>query len=179
MVFTAFQVLLLLLECLQWQIPIKASGRANGGYVCSTIKSLMWSLKVSNIFSSIWIFCPCSHLVWLLGDVTRRLCTAAEIKFYFNSFLERESSKAQFLRPNKNCNLTSWVPGCESGWASTVASNVKVELKNSKDMPERILDSQPCCAGFFCPQGITCMIRKSTSSVSIIGACIYLWHANV
>ncbi|XP_058212810.1 putative white-brown complex homolog protein 30 [Rhododendron vialii] len=92
------------------------------------------------------------------GDVTRRLCTAAEIKFYFNSFLERGSSNAQFLRPNKNCNLTSWVPGCESGWASTVAPNVKVELKNSKDIPERTLDSQPCCEGFFCPQGITCMI---------------------
>ncbi|KAF5941341.1 hypothetical protein HYC85_022508 [Camellia sinensis] len=82
----------------------------------------------------------------------------AEIKFYFNSFFERRSSNAQFLRPNKNCNLTSWVLGCESGWASSVALNVKVDLKNSKDIPERTRATQPCCEGFFCPQGITCMI---------------------
>ncbi|XAR69119.1 Sulfate-transporting ATPase [Bertholletia excelsa] len=92
------------------------------------------------------------------GDVMQRLCTAAEIKFYFNSFFERKSSNAHFLRPNKNCNLTYWVAGCEPGWASSVARNVKVDLKNSKDIPVRNLDSQPCCPGFFCPQGITCMI---------------------
>lgn len=134
----------------------------------------MGSLNVPILLhmSCLFMFSSCVTI----GDVTRRLCTAAEIKFYFNSFLERGSSNAQFLRPNKNCNLTSWVPGCESGWASTVAPNVKVELKNSKDIPERTLDSQPCCEGFFCPQGITCMIRKSTSNVSVIGACIYLWH---
>ncbi|KAI8014422.1 hypothetical protein LOK49_LG05G00734 [Camellia lanceoleosa] len=92
------------------------------------------------------------------GDVSQRLCTAAEIKFYFNSFFERKSSNAHFLRPNKNCNLTSWASGCESGWASSVPPNVKVDLKDSKDMPERTHASQPCCEGFFCPQGITCMI---------------------
>ncbi|GFZ14323.1 non-intrinsic ABC protein 12 [Actinidia rufa] len=94
------------------------------------------------------------------GDVTQRICTAAEIKFYFNSFFERKSSNAQFLRPNKNCNLTSWAPGCEPGWASSVAPGVKVNLKDSKDMPARTYESQPCCEGFFCPQGITCMIRS-------------------
>ncbi|XP_052173801.1 putative white-brown complex homolog protein 30 isoform X2 [Diospyros lotus] len=94
------------------------------------------------------------------GDVMQRLCTAAEIKFYFNSFFERGSSNAHFLRPNRNCNLTHWVPGCESGWSSCVPPNVKVDLRNSKDMPTRTNDSRPCCEGFFCPQGITCMIRS-------------------
>ncbi|XAR51040.1 Sulfate-transporting ATPase [Bertholletia excelsa] len=92
------------------------------------------------------------------GDVMRRLCTAAEIKFYFNSFFERQSSNALFLRPNKNCNLTSWAPGCEPGWQSSIPLDIKVDLRNQKDIPERTVDSQPCCEGFFCPQGITCMI---------------------
>ncbi|GFZ12813.1 ABC transporter family protein [Actinidia rufa] len=34
----------------------------------------------------------------------------------------------------------------------------KVDLKNSKEVPDRTLDCQPCCDGFFCPNGITCMI---------------------
>ncbi|KAL3536259.1 hypothetical protein ACH5RR_004720 [Cinchona calisaya] len=91
-------------------------------------------------------------------DVTQRLCTAAEMKFYFSSFMERKSAEAQFLKPNRNCNLTSWVPGCEPGWACSVASNVKVDMKNSKDIPDRTHSSLPCCEGFFCPRGLTCMI---------------------
>ncbi|XP_057979127.1 ABC transporter G family member 28-like isoform X3 [Malania oleifera] len=92
------------------------------------------------------------------GDVTRRLCTAAEINFYFSSFFERRSSSANYLRPNKNCNLSSWVSGCEPGWACTVGPNQQVDLRNSRDMPVRIRDCQACCEGFFCPHGITCMI---------------------
>ncbi|XP_075502266.1 putative white-brown complex homolog protein 30 [Primulina tabacum] len=91
-------------------------------------------------------------------DVTKRICTAAEMKFYFTSFMDTKSANAQFLKPNRNCNLTSWVPGCEPGWACGVASNVTVDLKNSKDIPDRTRDSQPCCEGFFCPRGLTCMI---------------------
>lgn len=91
-------------------------------------------------------------------DVTQRLCTAAEMKFYFSSFMESKSAEAQVLKPNRNCNLTSWVPGCEPGWACGVASNVKVDLRNSKEIPDRSRDSQPCCEGFFCPRGLTCMI---------------------
>ncbi|XP_047307489.1 putative white-brown complex homolog protein 30 [Impatiens glandulifera] len=92
------------------------------------------------------------------GDVTKRLCTSAEVKLYFSSFFEAKSSAAQFLRPNKNCNLSSWVPGCEPGWCSTIPANVKVDIRNSKDIPDRTEDSLPCCEGFICPQGITCMI---------------------
>ncbi|XP_034702796.1 ABC transporter G family member 28-like isoform X1 [Vitis riparia] len=91
------------------------------------------------------------------GDITRRLCTSAETKFYFsNFFLKSESSN--YLRPNKNCNLTTWVSGCEPGWACSVGQNQQVNLKNSQNIPTRTHDCQACCEGFFCPRGITCMI---------------------
>lgn len=92
------------------------------------------------------------------GDVTERLCTAAELKFYFDHFFQAGSSS--FLEPNINCNLANWVAGCEPGWASRVGSNQQVNLTNSQYIPARTTDSQPCCAGFFCPRGLTCMIRK-------------------
>ena len=88
----------------------------------------------------------------------QRLCTAAEIKFYFNSFFARE--KTNYLKPNKNCNLSSWVDGCEPGWACSAGPNRKVDLKNANDMPFRTTDCGACCEGFFCPHGLTCMIRK-------------------
>ncbi|KAI9124335.1 hypothetical protein K1719_004257 [Acacia pycnantha] len=91
------------------------------------------------------------------GDVTKRLCTAAEMRFYFNSFFE-SSRSANFLKPNKNCNLTSWVSGCEPGWACSVGSQQQVDLQNSKEIPARTTSCQACCEGFFCPQGLTCMI---------------------
>lgn len=90
------------------------------------------------------------------GDVTKRLCTAAELKFYFSHFFE--SGSTNYLKPNKNCNLTNWEAGCEPGWASSVASDQRVDLKNSQHIPVRTLDSQPCCEGFFCPRGMTCMM---------------------
>ncbi|CAL0299695.1 unnamed protein product [Lupinus luteus] len=93
----------------------------------------------------------------LTGDISRRLCTAAEVKFYLDSLLERSTS-ASYLEPNKNCNLTSWVPGCEPGWACSVPSDQNVDLRNSKDTPARTSNCQPCCEGFFCPRGITCMM---------------------
>lgn len=54
--------------------------------------------------------------------------------------------------------MTSWVPGCEAGWACSVAQNQKADLKNSKVTPDRTSECQPCCPGFFCPMGLTCMI---------------------
>uniref|UniRef100_A0A5B7B0A7 ABC transporter domain-containing protein n=1 Tax=Davidia involucrata TaxID=16924 RepID=A0A5B7B0A7_DAVIN len=92
------------------------------------------------------------------GDLMQRLCTAAEIKFYFSSFFESGSKSTNYLKPNNNCNLTSWASGCEPGWACSVGKDKKVDLKNSKNVPARTLDCQPCCEGFFCPHGITCMI---------------------
>ncbi|CAM8955640.1 unnamed protein product [Rhodiola kirilowii] len=91
------------------------------------------------------------------GSLTRRICTAAEIKFYFTSYFSTTKSTS-FVGLNKNCNLSSWVSGCEPGWACSAGKDQKVDLKNSKDIPSRTLDCGPCCEGFFCPSGITCMI---------------------
>ncbi|KAL8516650.1 hypothetical protein ACS0TY_015055 [Phlomoides rotata] len=92
-------------------------------------------------------------------DVTKRICTAAEMKFYFMSFMDSKAdAAAQFLKPNRNCNLTSWVPGCEPGWACSVPDDKQVDLKNANDFPDRVYHSEPCCPGFFCPKGLTCMI---------------------
>ncbi|RZC70461.1 hypothetical protein C5167_033599 [Papaver somniferum] len=87
------------------------------------------------------------------GDITQRLCTAAEIKFYFRRYLA-----TNYLRPNENCNLTTWNPGSEPGWACRVDFDQLVDLKNSRDMPTRASNCNTCCEGFFCPQGLTCMI---------------------
>lgn len=95
----------------------------------------------------------------------QRLCTASEMKFYASSIildtLEDSSTKSSnYVKPNMNCNLSSWVPGCEPGWACSVGKDVQVDLKNSNEIPSRTLECQPCCEGFFCPHGLTCMIRE-------------------
>ncbi|KAJ6362576.1 hypothetical protein OIU78_002889 [Salix suchowensis] len=68
------------------------------------------------------------------------------------------TDQTHYLKPNKNCNLSSWPNGCEPGWGCGTNPNQKIDLYNSKDMPLRTRDCQPCCEGFFCPQGLTCMI---------------------
>lgn len=92
-----------------------------------------------------------------IGDVIKRLCTAAEVKFYAQ--LLTSGGGRGNLKPNRNCNLSAWPLGCEPGWACRVGG-YQVHLKDTMEMPPRILDCQPCCEGFFCPRGLTCMIRK-------------------
>lgn len=96
------------------------------------------------------------------GDVMQRICTAAEIKFYCMSLIQESDAgtarATNYVQPNKNCNLSSWVDGCEPGWACSVGRNKQVDLKNKEHIPTRIQDCQPCCEGFFCPHGLTCMI---------------------
>lgn len=105
----------------------------------------------------------CLTLLFLIhlekADIEGRLCTAAEVTFYFNSFID-SGGRTSYMKPNKNCNSTSWVPGCEPGWASSVPPDEKVDLQESQQLPSRNVDSKPCCPGFYCPYGITCMIRK-------------------
>ncbi|KAM5579190.1 hypothetical protein ABKV19_009129 [Rosa sericea] len=91
------------------------------------------------------------------GDIALRLCTAAEMKFYFKSLFEKSES-ANYLKPNENCNFTSWISGCEPGWACSSGQNQHVDLQNSDDILARTHNCQPCCDGFFCPHGLTCMI---------------------
>ncbi|KAK2418196.1 putative white-brown complex protein [Trifolium repens] len=91
------------------------------------------------------------------GDFRDRICTTAEIRYYFQSFFLEGGSSASYVKPNQNCNLTSWVSGCEPGWSCNVDDKIDLK-KDIKDIPSRIKDCQPCCEGFFCPQGLTCMI---------------------
>ncbi|KAK8638954.1 hypothetical protein V6N13_137360 [Hibiscus sabdariffa] len=93
------------------------------------------------------------------GDVTERLCTAAEIKFYFGSIFSK-GAKTGYVKVNKNCNLKSWVEGCEPGWGCFADSDQKFELTDGNNMPSRTKDCKPCCEGFFCPRGLACMIRS-------------------
>ncbi|KAJ9540124.1 hypothetical protein OSB04_026630 [Centaurea solstitialis] len=88
------------------------------------------------------------------GDVTQRLCTSAELKFYFGGFFLGSS----YERPNRNCNLTSTVSGCEPGWACATLSTDNANMSDSRNIPARTFNCQPCCEGFFCPKGLTCMI---------------------
>ncbi|XVF76407.1 hypothetical protein PTKIN_Ptkin13bG0263900 [Pterospermum kingtungense] len=92
------------------------------------------------------------------GDLTMRLCTAAEVKFYFSSLFAKGTKTTNYVKPNRNCNLTSWVSGCEPGWGCYADENQQVELKNSTYMPSRTKNCGPCCEGFFCPRGLACMI---------------------
>ena len=109
------------------------------------------------------------------GDVTDRICTAGEIQLYFRSFIGSKLKRSSYLKPNKNCNLNSWASGCEPGWGCSVGQ--KVDLK-FMDVPPRTRDCQPCCSGFFCPGGLTCMIRKCviTPVLLLLGEmCPIIW----
>ncbi|KAF7105322.1 hypothetical protein CFC21_106149 [Triticum aestivum] len=90
------------------------------------------------------------------GDLPQRVCTAAELKFYFESIIRR--GKKNYVRPNKNCNLTSWIDGCEPGWGCTADAGKEVDLRDAENFPSRTVDCQGCCPGFLCPRGLTCMI---------------------
>ncbi|GAB4854972.1 ABC transporter G member 24, variant 2 [Ancistrocladus abbreviatus] len=93
------------------------------------------------------------------GQVAQRLCTAVEIKLYLNNVFKRTSSQSSgYLIPNRNCNLSTWLSGCEPGWACSINPTVEVDLQNAHDIPSRTVDCEACCEGFFCPQGLTCMM---------------------
>ncbi|KAI3782671.1 hypothetical protein L2E82_12724 [Cichorium intybus] len=94
-----------------------------------------------------------------LKDLPNRLCTVMQLRVFFTSFLnntgdKKSVSQSHFLGPTRNCYLTSWSPGCEAGWASTVNPGQKYDYNETdpKKMPSRPSNSKPCCEGFFCPQ---------------------------
>ncbi|XP_076884404.1 ABC transporter G family member 28-like [Bidens hawaiensis] len=101
------------------------------------------------------------------GNIAQRLCTAADIRFYVTVLSEAEKQgfkTSTYVKGNKNCNLTSWVAGCEPGWGCSTAKGIDVDLSDKDDMPFRTTDCQPCCEGFFCPTGLTCMIPCPSGS---------------
>lgn len=86
------------------------------------------------------------------GDLPSRLCTEAEIKVYLDSL-----SASSYIGQNRNCNITSWISGCEPGWACSTGPDEDLRVKD-EEIPARTSNCQACCKGFFCPQGLTCMI---------------------
>nr|XP_011459358.1 PREDICTED: ABC transporter G family member 28-like isoform X2 [Fragaria vesca subsp. vesca] len=89
-----------------------------------------------------------------MEEIMQRLCTFKELSLYAESLTDVKKSNK--LKPNKNCNMSTWNPGCEPGWACGTVE--KVEMKNKTYIPGRTTKCAACCEGFFCPHGLTCMI---------------------
>ncbi|KAG8091729.1 hypothetical protein GUJ93_ZPchr0012g20518 [Zizania palustris] len=83
------------------------------------------------------------------GQMSTMLCEKAEIEIYVNSL-----GKSRSTRISRNCNQSSWALGCQPGWACQRLGADSTE----NVVPSRAEKCRPCCAGFFCPRGLTCMI---------------------
>lgn len=115
------------------------------------------------------------------GTLADRVCVSSEISLYFTNLATVDTPP-----PNINCNATSWPQACEAGWAGRATGNITLQ---SDFVPTRNLDPLPCCAGFFCPRGLSCMIRKSkgtsqsfymlTAAVTIFPRREQLYGANI
>uniref|UniRef100_A0A0D9XK46 ABC transporter domain-containing protein n=1 Tax=Leersia perrieri TaxID=77586 RepID=A0A0D9XK46_9ORYZ len=84
------------------------------------------------------------------GQMAGMLCEKEEIQIYVKSL-----GKTRSTRVSRNCDQNSWALGCQPGWACErpgVGSSEGV-------VPSRAVNCRPCCPGFFCPRGLTCMIR--------------------
>ncbi|KAH6556581.1 hypothetical protein KP509_1Z169300 [Ceratopteris richardii] len=101
------------------------------------------------------------------GTMLDRLCSAAEIKAYIDSLVNLigsgTSGLATPLISNVNCNDNKWSQGCEAGWSASLnvpTANTSDLYSNVSTIPLR--DESTflyCCAGFFCPRGLSCMIQ--------------------
>jgi hypothetical protein len=84
------------------------------------------------------------------------LCSQSEVELYVKTLASSRTS----ARVSPNCNQNSWAPGCQPGWA---CSTVKDVSSNASRILLRARNCRPCCPGFFCPRGLTCMMRKFLS----------------
>ncbi|GJN12121.1 hypothetical protein PR202_ga30373 [Eleusine coracana subsp. coracana] len=97
-------------------------------------------------------------LVETRGDLPERLCTPEEVKFYFSSLYDKDGEKNLFLKTNINCNRSSWVQGCDPGWACAIDPGLAPSKSDDNTIPLRSSNCHACCEGFFCPRGLTCML---------------------
>lgn len=91
------------------------------------------------------------------GTMSARLCVLAEVKLYFDNIKNLDKPK-----PNLNCNASNWSGACEAGFS---AQKLTPGGLDSEIVPVRNAFKMACCDGFFCPRGLTCMIRKFTAVV--------------
>ncbi|KAK4279654.1 hypothetical protein QN277_011396 [Acacia crassicarpa] len=134
-------------------IDLSQEIKSRSGF-CVTDPDAEWE-KAFNFSSDLSFLTSCIQKT--SGDIIQRFCTVAEVKSYIGSITEKIGTTS-YLKPNRNCNFTSWASGCEPGWACSTDSGQPVDLRTSRDIPARTTNCQACCEGFFCPQGLTCMI---------------------
>ncbi|GAQ81712.1 ABC transporter G family [Klebsormidium nitens] len=94
------------------------------------------------------------------GLLHQRLCTKAEVILYLRTL-------GQFpVGPTKNCQEYPGrrLKGCYPGYASfTVQDPSPMDFHQEREVPwrtdrDRPIDQLACCPGFFCPEGLACMI---------------------
>jgi hypothetical protein len=90
------------------------------------------------------------------GQMPSMLCWKSEVELYVKTLTSSRTGG----RVSRNCNQNLWAPGCQPGWA---CSTEEYESLDGSEVPSRALNCRPCCPGFFCPRGLTCMMRKSLS----------------
>lgn len=90
------------------------------------------------------------------GQMTAMLCGQAEIELYIESLANASSRSNPRISPN--CNQNSWALGCQPGWACMVSGTEPSDGPSAELVPQRAESCRPCCPGFFCPRGLTCMM---------------------
>ncbi|CAL4933868.1 unnamed protein product [Urochloa decumbens] len=80
------------------------------------------------------------------------LCNKAEVEVYIKSLASTSTRGSS--RISRNCNRNSWALGCQPGWACMKLG----DESSDETVPSRAVNCRPCCPGFFCPSGLTCMI---------------------
>ncbi|ONM06204.1 ABC transporter G family member 24 [Zea mays] len=88
--------------------------------------------------------------------MTAMLCGQAEIELYIESLANASSRSNPRISPN--CNQNSWALGCQPGWACMVSGTEPSDGPSAELVPQRAESCRPCCPGFFCPRGLTCMM---------------------
>ncbi|KAJ1295422.1 hypothetical protein BS78_01G222700 [Paspalum vaginatum] len=88
------------------------------------------------------------------GEMVAMLCGKPEIELYIKSLASTSSRSNPRISPN--CNQNSWALGCQPGWACM--TDVVPSNSSGESIPPRAARCRPCCPGFFCPRGLTCMI---------------------
>ncbi|KAL6650421.1 hypothetical protein ACP70R_009346 [Stipagrostis hirtigluma subsp. patula] len=57
-------------------------------------------------------------------DRAGRLCIPAEVKLYFSCLYDQKGNNNLFLKTTLNYNQSTWVLGCEPGWACSIGPNL-------------------------------------------------------
>jgi hypothetical protein len=105
------------------------------------------------------------------GEMLNLMCSAGEISNYVASLVDLIGDSGEAAQPisTVNCNLTNWSQGCEDGWARAVQNLTSMSelYQNVETIPQRSGDPYSCCGGFFCPRGLSCMIRECSPYRSV------------